>query len=740
MQQKMKKVTIEIEENGVPKQIEIEVPDTGEGSWGDVSAMQYVNQRRTRVDAMAKVTGRAKFTYDIKLPGMLYGRILRTAHPRVRVKRIDAAKAAALAGVKAVLLPNDAPNIFTREGRYAGQEVAAVAAVTMDIAEDAIQLIEVEYDILPFVVDEDAARDPSAVRVHDDRGNVTEPQVREQGDVTVGFEAADVTVEASYRTQVHTHSPLETHGSIAQWEGDQLTVWASTQSIFGFRDELAGYFEMPETKVRVITEHMGGGFGAKLGGAKREGVICALLARNTGVPVKLMLNRKEEHLTTGNRPSSIQNVKLGATNDGKLVAYERYNYGTPGINGSAGVPGAPYLYDVPNWKIEQVSIYTNGGPAAALRAPGHPQLAFSMESAMDELADKLNIDPLDMRQMNDSHEVRRKMVDMGAEKIGWKSRRRLKPDTGPERIKRGMGMGSCRWGGGGGRTKAYCIINPDGSVEVRCGTQDIGTGTRTLIHMIAGEELGLNPLDINVRIGDTSFPYSGGSGGSTTCASVSPAIKSTTLIAKITLFEAVAPKFGVEASALEAKDGKVFVRNDPSKSMTWQQATAQLQDGPIEINGKWVPGYSDSGVPGTQFAEVEVDTETGVVKVLKVVAVHNSGLVINPLTWESQINGGVLMGVGYALYENRIMDPATGYMVNANLEDYRLVGAMEVPEIEILSYDEPERGTIGIGEPPIIPTAAAIANAIYNACGARVRALPMTPDKVLAALAETREG
>lgn len=740
MQQKMKKVTIEIEENGHPKQIEVMVPDTGEGGWGDVSKMQYVNNHRTRVDAVAKVTGRAKYAYDIKIPGMLYGRILRTAHPRARVKRIDAAKAAALPGVKAVLLPNDAPNIFTREGRYAGQEVAAVAATTQDIAEEAIQLIDVEYDILPFVVDEDAARDPSAARVHDDRGNVTDPQVREQGDIAAGFAAAEVTVEASYRTQVHTHSPLETHGSIAQWEGGQLTVWASTQSIFGFRNELAEYFELPETKVRVITEHMGGGFGAKLGGAKREGVICALLARKTGAAVKLMLTRKEEHLTTGNRPSSIQNVKMGATSDGKLVAYERYNYGTPGIAGSAGIPGGPYLYDIPNWKIEQVSVYTNGGPAAALRAPGHPQLAFSMESAMDELAEKLNMDPLDVRQMNDTHEVRRKMVDMGAEKIGWKTRRNNMPDTGPGNIKRGIGMGSCRWGGGGGRTKAHCIINPDGSVEVRCGTQDIGTGTRTLIHMIAGEEFGLTPEDVNVRIGDTTYPFSGGSGGSTTCASVSPAIKSTTLIAKMRLFEAVAPRFGVEASALEARDGKVFVRDDPSKSMTWKQATAQLQDGPIEINGQWVPGYSDSGVPGVQFAEVEVNTETGVVKVLKIVAVHNSGLIINPLTWESQVNGGVLMGIGYGLYENRIMDPATGYMVNANLEDYRLIGAMEIPEIEILRYDEPERGTIGIGEPPIIPTAGAIANAVYNACGARVRELPITPDKVLAALADVKEG
>ncbi|MBM3263103.1 MAG: xanthine dehydrogenase family protein molybdopterin-binding subunit [candidate division Zixibacteria bacterium] len=702
--------------------------------------LRYINHSRVRVDAVEKVTGRAKYAYDLNLPGMLYGRILRSVHPRARIKRIDASRAVALAGVKAVVLPSDAPNVFAQECRYAGQEVAAVAASTPEIAEDALRLIVVEYEILPFVVDVDQALKPESTQVHADRKNVSQAQIREQGDVAAGFAAADATFEATYRCQVHTHSALETHGSVAKWDGDQLTAWASTQSVFGFRDGLAKYFGLPETKVRVITEHMGGGFGAKLGDARPEGVICALLARKAGVPVKLLLNRKEEHLTTGNRPSAVQQVKVGIKNDGSLVAYQRYNYGTPGIAGSAGIPAAPYLYNIPNWRVEQVDVFTHAGPAAALRAPGHPQAAFSMESVIDEIAEKINMDPLDIRQKNDPDETRRKMVEMGAEKIGWKTRRKPKPDTGPDRVKRGIGMGSCTWGGGGGRTRTACTIHTDGSVEVRCGTQDIGTGTRTVIHMIAGEEFGLVPEAVNVRIGDTRLPWSGGSGGSTTCASVSPAVKFTTMMAKLKLFEAIAPKFGVAATALEAKDGKVYVKDDPSKSMTWRQTTAQLQDGPIEFQGSWVPGYSGSGVPGVQFAEVEVDTWTGLVKVLKVLAVHTSGLVMNPLTWESQINGGVLMGIGYGLYEDRIMDPATGYMVNANLEDYRLVGAMEVPEIEVLRYDQPERGVIGIGEPPIIPTAGAIANAVYNACGARVRDLPITPDKVLAALGHVREG
>ncbi len=739
MQQKMKKVKITIQENGEPKEIEIEVPDTGDGGWGNVSKNNYINKSHIRVDGVDKVSGRAKYTADINLPGMLFGRILRSSHPRARVKLIDAAKAAALPGVKTILLPREDPAVFSRECLYAGQEIAAVAATTPQIAEDAIRAIEVEYEILPFVVDENIALDEASPKVHSDRSNVTEPQIREQGNITEGFALADATVEATFRCQVQSHIALEPHGNVCRWEGDQLTVWASTQGIFGVRDELATHFKIPATNVRVITEYMGGGFGAKFG-ARREGVICALLARKSGLPVKLMLTRKEEHLTTGNRPSAVQHVKIGATKDGKLTAYERSNYGTPGIAGSATIPSTPYLYDIPNYRVEQTSVYTNAGPMAAQRAPGHPQAAFAMDSILDELAEKLGMDPLEIRKKNDPNNIRLKMMEMGAKQIGWKTKKSYKLDTTGNRIKSGIGMGSCRWGGGGGQTQAECTINPDGSVEVKCGTQDIGTGTLTFVHMIAAEEFGLNTKDITVRIGDTTYPFSGGSGGSTTTASVSPAIKGTTMLAKLELFKKIAPKFGVKPENLIAKDGKIYVQNDLSKSMTWTQATAQLNDGPIVFHGQWLPGYSDSGVPGIHFVEVNVDVETGVVKVIKVVAVHNSGLILNPLTWSSQVNGGVLMGIGYGLYENRIMDHATGYMVNANMVDYKIIGSADVPKIEILQYNEPERGVIGIGEPATIPTPGAIANAIYDACGARVREMPFTPDKILDGIAKAQRG
>ncbi|MBT5876831.1 MAG: xanthine dehydrogenase family protein molybdopterin-binding subunit [Candidatus Latescibacteria bacterium] len=702
--------------------------------------MKYVGQRHQRIDAVEKVTGRAKYTYDMKLPGMLYGKILRSAYPRARVVRIDASKAAALPGVKAIILPDDegAADLLRRECRYAGQEVAAVAATTLEIAEDAMNLIEVQYTELPFVVHADKALESGAAQVQDDRPNGSEPRVNEQGDINVGFAESEVTVEAGYKTEVHTHVSLETHGSIAHWENGKLTVWASTQAISATQGGLSQFFGIPNSDVRVIKDHMGGGFGSKLG-PRPEYAVAALLARKAGVPVKLMLTRKEEHITTGNRPDSFQNVKIGAKKNGKLVAYRRENFGTGGIAGRASIPGQPYLYEVPNFRVEQTDVYTHGGPQTALRAPGHPQAAFAMESVMDELAAALDMDPMAVRQMNDPDETRRNMVTLGAERFGWDKRRATPgPATG---IQRGMGMGAGVWGGGGGRTKAEGVIHPDGSVEIRCGTQDVGVGTKTVIAQIAAEEFGLTLDDIIVKIGDTNYPPSGGSGGSTTCASVSPAVKNTVQMARLKLFDTFASStFGVSPHDLEAKDGKVYVKSDPSKSMTWQQAAAQLGDEPLVVQGQWVPGLSSSGVPAVQFIEVEVNTATGVVKVVRVVAVNTSGLIMNPLLWESQVNGGVLMGIGYGLYEERIMDPRAGYMVNPNLEAYRVMGAMEIPEIEVVAYNQPERGVIGIGEPPFIPTAPAIANAVYNACGARVRAIPITPDKVLAALAERREG
>jgi xanthine dehydrogenase YagR molybdenum-binding subunit len=700
--------------------------------WKALDQMTYLGQRYPRVDGPAKVTGRAKYTSDVELPGMLYAKVLGSPHPHARITRIDASKAMKLPGVKAVLTSAEEVRGGRSVLKFVGDAVAAVAAVSEEIAEDALERIEVEYETLPFVVDTRTAMRPESPRVHSDRPNIRESGVRDGGDLMAGFEQAEVIVEGEYSTQVQIHTCFEAHGSVAHWDGDELTIWDSTQAVHGVKDQMATHLGIPASKVKVICHHMGGGFGSKLAARYYTG-IAARLAKKTGAPVKLVLSRRLDLLGTGNRPDSYQHIKLGAKKDGTLVAADIQTFGTPGIAGSAGLP-QPYIYKVPNYRHEHRDVYTNVGPAAPMRAPGHPQASFAMEAIMDELAEKLGIDPLELRKKNDPSAIRQRQYDIGAKEIGW-HRRQSKPGADSGRFKRGLGVASCRWGGGGRGTKAEVSIHPDGSVEVRCGTQDIGTGTRTIATGVVAEELGL-PLDaITVLIGESTFPYSGASGGSTTAASVAPALKSTTEKAKQRLFEVVAPHLRVTPSELELAEGEVRVAAEPHKRLSWKEATSLLGAESIQVHGEWVQGLSSSGVGGVQFAEVEVDTDTGKVRVIKVVAVHGCGLVVDRLTAESQINGGVVQGIGYALLEARVLDLDTGAMVNPNLEAYKIPGALEIPEIVPILVDEAERGVIGLGEPPVIPTAAAIANAVYNACGVRVRELPITPDRLLLGLA-----
>jgi len=696
-------------------------------TWGKIDELSVVSHRIPRVEGAEKVKGRAKFTYDINLPGMLYGAILRCPHAHARVVKIDANKAEEMEGVKVV---------ETYEGKtvhFAGEGVAAVAALSKEIAEDALSKIEVEYEQLPFVVDVGDAMKPDAPRVHDAESNVRELYSH---DDEINFADADVIVEATYSAPVVMHLCSETHGAVAKWDGDNLTVWTSTQGVCGVRDGLAWTFNLPQEKVRVITEHMGGGFGSKFGAGSHD-TTAAELAKKAGAPVKLMLNREEDFFCAGNRPSYTANIKAGAKKDGTLNVFQLESYGTGGVGSGASAP-MPYIYSVPHVKASQVDVLTNAGPGCAMRAPGHPPAAFAMESLMDELAEKLNIDPLEFRIKNDSNEIRREQFAIGAERIGWDKRvvRGLNPrtngvSTSPKK-RRGIGVGCSIWGGGGGpSTEVLAEIHPDGSVKVMTASQDLGTGTRTIIAQTAAEELGLQASDIIVLIGDTKFPPSGASGGSTTAACVIPAVKNTLADAKQILFAIVAQHLETKPDDLEIKGKRISVKSNPERYLSWGEATAKLGEQPIVVKGGWVEGLSSSGVTGVQFAEVEVDLETGEVKVLKIVAVHDVGLPINRLTTESQIIGAVVMGLGYALTEERIMDTPTGKMLNPNLLDYKVPGVMEVPEIEPIIFGTPERGVIGVGEPPCIPTAGAIANAVYNATGVRIRSLPITPDKII---------
>lgn len=680
-----------------------------------------------RIDAFEKVTGKAKYTYDVNLPGMLYGRILRSPHPHAKVLNVDLSRAIAHPQVRSVV------DFEKKTVRYAGEEVAAVAAVTEEAADDALRLIQVEYDLQPFSVVEEESIAPGAPQIHP-KGNVGVPERRqkEEGDLAAGFAAADAIIEQTYRTQVQTHNSLETHGVTAHWDGDELIVYSSTQGVVSVQTQLAKYFKIPTTQVRVLTPYMGGGFGSKFGPGV-EGMCAARLSKEAGAPVQLMMSRKEENLCVGNRPSAIMKLKMGASKDGKLTAFESYTYGTGGIGGVGNIP-FPYVFRVPNYKRVLHDVHINGGAARAMRAPGHPQAAFAMDIALDELANKLGLDPIVLRRVNDcrNKEIRDRQLEVGAREIGWDRRNKV-PGSGDGSIKRGIGLGCGEWGGRGRKgTYAEVVIHPDGGVDAKSATQDIGTGTRTLIALIAAEELGLELEQVRAHLGDTNLPPGRASGGSTTASSTSPAVKAAARKAKRQMFEKIAPALGVEAGQLRTENGRVV--SSSGKSWSWHEATAQLGVQPVVVVSEFEDGFSGNGVAGVHFAEVEVDIETGRIQPIKIVAVNDCGLVVDKLLAESQVNGGVVGGISYALLEDRVLDPNVGVMLNPGLEPYKIAGAMEMPEIVPILLDMPERGVIGLGEPARIPTAGAIANAVYNAIGVPVRELPMTPDKVLAAL------
>ena len=572
-------------------------------------------------------------------------------------------------------------------------------------------------------------------------GNIKEGEAQQAGDLDAGFAEAVQTIEASYETQVQTHVSLETHGCVCEWQGENLTSWASTQAVHGTREGFAEALGIPQPNIRVITEYMGGGFGSKFG-PDIQGVVCAKLAKQAGAAVKMMLDRKEEHLAVGNRPSSFSRIKAGVNADGIITAFDAESWGTGGAGVGAGFP-LPYIYRVANRRRRHKDVYTNAGPARAMRAPGHPQGCFHTEMLMDELADALKMDPLEFRMKNLPPEAPnamwRKYFPIAAERFGW-SKRHPTGDPAPGPIKRGMGCAANQWGGGGRGTKAHCEINSDGSVVVRCGTQDIGVGTKTTVTMIAAETLGV-PMDvIKAEIGDSNYPFSGGSGGSTTAPSVSPAIRVTVGKALDALKARIAPGLGVDPAVLVSANGRIQSKDDASKGLSWKDACKKLGTEPVSVDGEWEAGLSASGTSGVQFAEVEVDIETGVTKVTRITCVQDCGLVLDELTAESQCIGGMVMGVNYALFENRLLDRVTGHMVNPNMEWYLLAGPADIPKIDVKLMNQPERGVIGIGEPPTISTAAAIANAVANAIGVRVRSIPLTPEKVLTAIATRGTG
>ena len=689
-----------------------------------------------RLDGPDKVTGRAKYTFDINRPGMVYGKIVRSPYPHAKIVSIDFADAQKAPGVKATL-SHKQPGA---EVMYQGDAVAAVAADTEERAIDAARLVKVVYEQLPHLASVEQAMDPGAPTVF--MGGNTKPgMAQEAGNLADGFKAATATVEQTYSTHVITHVCMESHCCVAEWDGNKLTAWISTQGVHGNAQQLAQALNIPQTDVRVLCQYMGGGFGSKTQ-VGAEGLIAARLSKAAGVAVKVALDRKEEHLDTGNRPSATAHIKAGVAADGMLTAFDGDSWGTGGAGATANFP-LPYIYQFPNRKRTHKDVYINTGQQRPMRAPGHPQGCFLTEILMDEIADRIRMDPVEFRIKNcpplAPNAMWRNYLAEGAKAFGWNKRHPTgDAATGP--IKTGMGCAVHQWGGGGRGSQARVEITPDGAVAVKCGTQDIGTGTRTIVAMVAGETLGLPVSAITPLIGDTNYPFSGASGGSTTAASVSPAIRLAAGQALDALFAKVAPTLGVDAGMLQAVNGRVQVKGTPAKSLAWKDACKTLGAETIAAEAQWQNGLSSTGTSGAQFTEVQVDVETGIVKVKRILAIQDCGLLLDKLTAESQVYGGIIGSLNFALFEDRILDRNTGQMVNPNMEMYLLAGMSDIPQITIDIRNMPERGVVGIGEPPTVSTSAAIANAVRNATGATVRSLPLQPYKIIEALEQQRAG
>jgi xanthine dehydrogenase YagR molybdenum-binding subunit len=670
---------------------------------------------------------------------MLYGKIVRSPHPHARVTSVDISAASKMPGVKAALVWRD-PNSQNNRVMFQGDEVAAVAADTEEHAIDAARAIKVQYDVQPHVTIVEKALAGTAPEVFTG-GNVRTTPPQAAGDLDGGFKAAAHVIEETYGTQVITHTCMESHGAVCEWDGDKLTAWISTQGINGARENFASALNIPQADVRVICQYMGGGFGSKALSVGAEGLICAKLAKTANAPVKLMLDRKEEHLATGNRPSANARIKAGVSADGIITALDAQSWGTGGAGATAGFP-LPYIYRISNRRREHKDVFTNTAQQRPMRAPGHPQGSFNTEILMDELADKVNMDPVEFRIKNLPPQAPNAMwgayLREGAAEFGW-SNRHATGDKTPGPLKTGMGVSINTWGGGGrGPAPAHCEIASDGGVVVRIGTQDLGTGTRTLVAVIAADSLGLQPSQIRPEIGDTLYGVSPLSGGSTTAASISPGIRVATIKALDALKEKVAPSMGVNAASLVATGGRIQPKDDPSKGMSWADACKRIGPQPIVADGDWKPGMSSNTTSGAQFAEVKVDVETGIVRVSRILVLQDCGLVVSRLTAESQCYGGVIGSLNFALFEDRILDRNTGQMVNPNMEWYLLAGMSDIPKIDVRIKDQPERGVIGLGEPPTVATAAAIALAVRNAIGVTVRSLPLTPARILGSLKQQR--
>jgi CO/xanthine dehydrogenase Mo-binding subunit len=706
--------------------------------------LEIVGREVPRVDGLERARGQAPYTADLQLPGMLHTAVLRSPYARARVNNIDLQGARSAPGVRAVIGPDDLEQL-TGEPGYVGHAVAAVAAETLDQAQAAVERIAVDWDVLEPLLDPDEA-------VRQESYTNDGPDTYERGDFERGLAEADAVVEAEFRTAVVLHNAMETHQAVCHWEDGGITIYISTQYIWGVRKQMAERLGLPPDRVRVVCHAMGGGFGAKNNPGDYTS-IAAELAKRTARPVRCALTRREENLASGNRNATIQRLTIGAKADGTLTALGGDFVNAIGFSGWSMTTEGPMqmLYACDNVRTVNYGAKLNMPPNAAFRAPGFVEGTFGLECLLDELAAKLDLDPLEVRQRNYADSDRIDDRPFSSKNLAecyrraephWAKRDEVRARSeGP--WKHGIGLASQIWfGGGGPPSYAWIRLGADGRAQVVTAMQDIGTGTRTAMAQIAGEELGI-PFDhVQVSLGDSARgPFASISAGSSTIPSMGPAVRSAAADAKRQVLEIAAQRYHLEERLLDLKNGNIVSADGGSWPL--DEITGLLEDG--QILGKGARGPNPTGMRvltfGVQVAEVAVDVETGEVRVNKIVAIHDVGRVINALGAQSQVEGGIIQGVGHTLSEERIVDPATGSILTRTLDAYRMPTIADVPEIvsELVDIPDPHLtnlGSKGLGEPPIIPVAAAIANAIRDATGADVRSLPITREEMLRALHE----
>ena len=737
-----------------------------------------VGERINLKDAPEKVTGRALFTVDLKLPGMLYAKVLRSPHAHAKVLSVDTSLAEKMPGVKAVLSKNNAPRTlvpvtsdvpsdkvaFGDRVRYAGDEIAAVAAVSEEIAEKALKLIKVDYEELPAVFDAEEAIKPGAPLIHEKKErNIVSSVEMNEGNTEVGFKEADFIVEETFRTSSQRHGCLETHSAIADFDSSgKLTVWTSSQTPFQFQKLLAEYFTMPMSKIRIVKPFVGGGFGSKLEMLYEH--ICALLSQMTGHPVKIVMNREEEFTATVSRHSFVIGLKVGVKKNGDLTALEANilsNEGAYLLKTGVLILGCKSLlrfYRCPNVKIIGQRIYTNTMSAGAMRGYGNPQVFFAIESIMDMVADKLGIDPVEFRLRNC-----RQQGDMGINGLpietpglteclkkgmeitawGGKIHQRNESST----RKHGVGMACSAHLTGTGRPPEYCAasirINEDGTAHVFIGVSDLGTGIDTTLAQIAAEELGLKLDEVEVVSGDTNTAsFDKAAQASKTLYNAGNAVRYAIADVKQKLVQQASKKLNAKPDDIVYKHGRFSLISDPGKGIAYRELIKETSKTPG--NNKTFIGeasFTNTVFPlsfGAQFVELEVDTETGQVKIIKLVALQDNGRSINPKVVEGQIEGALQQSIGYSLTENPVLDKRTGRMINPDFANYMVLTAVDMPKTVVGSVEIPDTtgpfGAKGTGEVPYLTTAPAIANAIYNAIGIRFREIPITQEKVFMAL------